>query len=493
MKLLTVALLMLCSVSAGCQSTSPSAESALVSMVAGTNTYDSGQTIHYQIGTLRVPENRSNQYSRTIDIQFHHFPASDAANTNAPPIYILKGGPGFAGMARLLARDGHYDYYVAPFRDIADVVVLEHRGFGERNATPCDDLAQVTLDEVATARQRQARLRAGALACRDHYVQRGYDLAGYNVEAMAADVIDVANALGHKRIQLFGNSFGSHWGATIVRQHPERIARVAFTALEGPDHTFDLALEKQAALQRLADAAARHNDNPPVNWLDAFQALIEQSNQRPIDVETTHPHTDAPLRMTLTGEDLREVSQGYSRGTAWRHLFAIWADDMRTMLSGDLSGAARRIAYVRLRSSIDHAAYFSFECASGASPSRRQRLHEQDTNSIIARDDLRDANICADWPADLGETFRQPFSSDVPALLMHGTFDTSTPFANSKSFRSMFTDHHFVRIDGGSHGAWIEAIEHDEHFRTAFFEWFRSGEITSGLPQTLALEAIDWH
>ncbi|MEL6199848.1 MAG: hypothetical protein AAFR09_06540, partial [Pseudomonadota bacterium] len=67
--------------------------------------YPSGAEISYEMGTIVVPEHREKPDSRNISLQFHRF----SGNPDAPPIYILRGGPGFRGLEYDLERDGYYD------------------------------------------------------------------------------------------------------------------------------------------------------------------------------------------------------------------------------------------------------------------------------------------------------------------------------------------------------------------------------------------------
>ncbi|MEO0346337.1 MAG: alpha/beta hydrolase [Pseudomonadota bacterium] len=453
--------------------------------------YPSGTEITYEMGTIVVPENREKPGSRDISLKFHRF----SGNADAPPIYVLRGGPGFRGLEYDLERDGYYGFYLEPYREAAEIVVIEHRGFGVDNALPCAEQPVAELADVDTAAERRARYRAAAFECRDAYTEKGVDLSGYTVMQMVHDVIDVADALGHDEFQVMGASFGSHWGMAVARTYPSRVVRVTLSALEGPDHTFDMPLEKEASLRRLGAKAAGAPGLADVTTaggiVDQFAALIARANREPVVVESTDPWTDAPVTLTLSGDDLKQVTQGFSRGTTWGFLFPRWAEDMRIMLGGDLSGAARRIQYVWRRPAVDNAAWISLECASGASAARRELLAAQTATALVGNHELFGPDICADWPADLGASYRANFESNVPALLMHGTFDTSAPYANAASVRSYFSDHHFVEIRGGSHGANIEAIEQELGFQAALIRWLQTGS-AEGLPTVIELAPIEW-
>ncbi len=454
-----------------------------------------GGTYRYQRGIVSVPENRSTQSGRTLDLEFHRFPKSSAQNTGAPPIFILKGGPGYEGIEEDLAREGYYEYFFQRFTEIADVVIVGQRGFGPSGELPCPDMPSVTIEEVDTAAERFQRLRTGLAVCRSLYENQGIDLSAYNVIEMANDVADVAQALGYETLQITGNSFGSHWGMALIRQYPKLVSRVTFSALEGPDHTFDNPLEVEAQLGRIAKAAQRAPSLEPVlgelDILDEFRNLVRKADQESIAAQY-QPSDDAPTQtVLLTGDDLRLLSRGYSRGTQWRYLLPVWPSDMLTMLSGDMAGGMERLANWWRNESMDVAAYYSVECGSGISPARRAKMMNDGKDSVLSVHNLIGGDLCADWPSDLGEQFRRPLNTDIPALLIQGDWDTSIPLANAPHIRAMFSNHHYVVVHGGSHGALREAEEAFPDFRQAVLAWIKTGD-TKQLPDSITLPALKW-
>ena len=100
-------------------------------------------------------------------------------------------------------------------------------------------------------------------------------------------------------------------------------------------------------------------------------------------------------------------------------------------------------------------------------------------------------SACVAWDADLGEEFRAGFTTDIPTAIVHGNWDTSTPYENALELLPSFTNHKLVTVDGGSHGALNEALEESSSFREALDEFIRTGDLT-GLPETVSLPEIEW-
>ena len=98
---------------------------------------------------------------------------------------------------------------------------------------------------------------------------------------------------------------------------------------------------------------------------------------------------------------------------------------------------------------------------------------------------------CPAWDADLGEDFRAGFTTDIPVVLVHGTWDTSTPFENAIECLPMFTNGHLVVVEGGSHGALNEARAASPQFQAALVAFLAEGK-TDGMPGLVELPPLDW-
>ena len=76
-------------------------------------------------------------------------------------------------------------------------------------------------------------------------------------------------------------------------------------------------------------------------------------------------------------------------------------------------------------------------------------------------------------------------------MIVHGTWDVSTPFDNALELVPCFENLHFVPVESGTHGAFGEAMRHDEAFGDAVMAFLFEGE-TDGLPTSIELPAIEW-
>src|SRR5215207_8535100 len=101
-----------------------------------------GEKVEAELGTLLVPENRSNPDSNLIELAFVRFKST--AKTPGPPIVYLAGGPGGSGIGT--AVGSRFPLFMA-LREIGDVIAFDQRGTGyskpnlncyERFALPLD-------------------------------------------------------------------------------------------------------------------------------------------------------------------------------------------------------------------------------------------------------------------------------------------------------------------------------------------------------------------
>jgi len=100
-------------------------------------------------------------------------------------------------------------------------------------------------------------------------------------------------------------------------------------------------------------------------------------------------------------------------------------------------------------------------------------------------------HACPVWESDLGRDFRTGFETDVPTVMVHGTWDLSTPLMNAKDLRPAFKNGTLVTVERGTHGAFWEARDASDAFAEAIRHFLKTGE-RSQMPDTVTLPAVDW-
>ncbi len=123
------------------------------------------------------------------------------------PIVWLEGGPGGHALERL-------SYLPKFFYANRDLIVFDQRGAG--HSVPALECSLPTIPWPHTY------LSLSAAYCLDQELRRrGVNLGAYNTHESAQDVIDVVRALGYDRVVLYGGSYGTRLGLTVLALFPD--------------------------------------------------------------------------------------------------------------------------------------------------------------------------------------------------------------------------------------------------------------------------------
>lgn len=447
-------------------------------------------------GVIYVPQNRASPDGGLFAVEFWRFPALDGADPATAPIFHLNGGPGWPGFGNELTNGGgFYEENIAPRARFADVIVVGQRGIGtSRPNTACAPPERPAEGYASTADWAAAQQAAGR-RCRAYWEGQGVDLKGITVIEAAADVRDLAAALGYEKIQIQGGSFGSHWGMTVLRYHPEIVERAILNGMEGPDHTYDMPGWVLAALERVAadaEASGKLGDRvPPGGLMAGFRDVIARADADPLAVRIRRPGHRDSVTVKLDADDLRGLWSGWTP-SGQRHRMATWPADMIRLYEGDLLGVAH-VVYRRRTGdpSFPTAAYFMFDCGSGISPARLAQLQGDPGAEVVGDLGAWYQATCPAWDADLGDGFRENFDTEIPTVIIHGNWDTSTPLENALELVPHFKNSRFVLVERGTHGAIGEALRESERFRAALDAFIATGDM-SGFPEVVTLPEVDW-
>ena len=100
-----------------------------------------------------------------------------------------------------------------------------------------------------------------------------------------------------------------------------------------------------------------------------------------------------------------------------------------------------------------HGMSVAMDCASGAGAEWSRRIEREAEGTLLADAiNFPFPEVCRGLGiGDLGDDFRAPFESDIPALLISGSLDGRTPVANGvEVLRGLPNGHHLV-LEGAGH------------------------------------------
>jgi len=449
-------------------------------------------------GRLFVPMDRSASNSPVISVEFVRFPAATEAGAARPPIFQLPGGPGFRGLTvDVLEESGWYRTYVGPLRELADVVVMGQRGIGSsRPNTRCDGPLVVPPDTALTTTEEEKRLQEASRRCKRFWTEQGLDVNSLNVMEAAADVNAVREALGYESLILRGQSFGSHWSMAFMRRYPEIVDRALLSGLEGPNATYDMPSGILNSLKRTAEDAEQDEELAPHipdgGLIQALEDVVDRLKAEPVTVTVEHPETGDPVDVRLAYQDRGDFADGYGPVPDSRHDMAGWPRDVLALYNGDYKTAARDKAEAHVGPpDFPTASFFALDCGSGITPEREQRLDDDPAQAIVGNTAFLYQAACSVWDVDLGNDFRTGFETDIPTVMVHGTWDLSTPYMNAKELQPAFTNGTLVTVKRGTHDAFYGAREASEDFAEGIRHFLKTGD-RSKMPDTVTLPEVNW-
>jgi pimeloyl-ACP methyl ester carboxylesterase len=449
-------------------------------------------TVHFQLGTLYVPENRSDPNSRVIGVGFARFRASQP--TGAPPTFHLPGGPGdsYLMLFKQGAKPavlGRYLKIIALYRRVSDVIFVDQRGNSERGEilkfrykTPEQPMNQPTTLARSTA--SFVELSRAAVA---EFAGKGIDLRGYTVKECADDVNDLRRALGYDRITLVGTSFGSQWSFAVMRRRPDIVMRALLSGVEPLDYGYDMPSHVFAGVQRMwweAEKDPRIKPYLPEGGLAAAaRDVLRRLERAPVKVAVKTPgsKTGETPTITLGPEDFRRSFPRGTNGPAF--LLSVYHEQYDQWASSTLAGRRSREAELLMIAPL-------IDTSLGVTPRREHLLRTDAGTEFLGQWNFDSYLATADiWPTtDVGDEFRTEVVSRIPVVFAQGDWDTNTPVENALNVAPYFPNGRLMIATHGGHGV-IEPIAENlpEVFET-LLEFLRTGS-TANLPARVTLPA----
>jgi pimeloyl-ACP methyl ester carboxylesterase len=414
-----------------------------------------GTELAAERGRFTVPEDRRDPRSRRIEIGFVRFRSTNP-NPGAPIVY-LAGGPGGSGVAT--ARGPRQPIFLA-LRQVADVIALDQRGVGLSNhIPPCTAERRLEPTAVLSEATLAAYYRETLQSCVVRWRAAGVAVNGYTTEQSAEDLEDLRRALGVRRIDLWGISYGTHLAMATMRRHPGSIGRVALASAEGMDQTVKLPARVDAAFARIDTVLGG--------------GLTERMRR-------IHARFDAePQAFTFAGEDGASVTfLADSFPLRMMAGFVAKNPDGYAQLAGAYAaleaGQTRPLAPLIwdffYRNPLSIGMGELMDVASGVSEARLAAVRGQAEGSL--------AGMAVNFPMpqlrgavpglDLGDRFRREIRSGHPVLLFEGDLDVRTPLEEQAAATSGLANIQRIRFRNGGHDL-FESHPQVPAILTAFF------------------------
>ena len=423
-------------------------------------------------GYLIVPEDRTQPDGYTIEL-----PVAIINPDFGNPVVYLEGGPGGAA---LLATDS---FLTSPVIKDRTLIVFDQRGTGfAQPSLNCWELEELVEE-------------APVEACRDRLLDEGVDLQMYSSTASAADVNDLVLALGYDQVDLWGISYGTKLGLTIMRDFPEIVRSAVLDSVYAPE-TDDLQVQITGFMDAMdwlfercaadADCAAAYPELEGdfyrlLDELDANPAELD-SEDEPIMLDgatlyntlfNTLYDTQAiaflPYGITLlaNAQDADDYLVGYNIIASIEFPIDVGPEptDGIPIAESDMV-----LDYMDEFGGIDDSEgmAFSVDC--------QEEYQLNDTNAALDLAesapvplttyfiDSINSNVgdCELWGVQTAAGEDQRIMSDIPALLFAGMFDPITPVSSAESALEGLSNGQLLVFPSVGHGITVTETESGE-------------------------------
>lgn len=423
-------------------------------------------------GELPRPLDPSGRVPGRISVHFEFYPHTGTGPALGT-LVATEGGPGYPAT---LSRADYLELF-GPLRRRRDVILMDNRGTGRSGAIDCGALQVAPRWTIE-----------GVAACgRSLGAQAPFYGTAYATDDLAA----VLRALGVRRIDLYGDSYGTYFAQTFALRHPRVLRSIVLDGaypLDGPDYAwypnyapamrakFDLACRRSPrCARRPGDAITQIL--PALRALRSapFAAMAEDADGRRRRFEAsasllatvmfasapalaTVRETDAAARAfsagdqapllrlmaeTLSGVDSRDPSDAPAKWSAGLAAAVLCGDppqifDMNLPPPLRAIERDRAVANYALRHPLAYAPFTIDEY-------RRMPL------------DYSFLDECVAWPHHPGVRPIDPAHGptpaypDIPALIVSGDLDDITPVADGAEVARAFPHGRQVVIENGFH------------------------------------------
>ena len=409
------------------------------------------QTVAAEIGEFKVPENRENPNSRMIIIKFVKFPSTSKHPKN--PIVYLAGGPG--GSATGTAKRPRFELF-NKLRQVADVILFDQRGTGLSSDLKLCKTDTLDISRPTTKEGLISATIADTKTCVKQWQQQGFDLNGYNTKQNAADLVDLAQALGTDKINLWGISYGSHLAFAVAKYHPQIINQMVLASLEGLDQTVKRPARVQALLEKV-DLMLKQDPATAKRYPDLLGTMarvLDKLEQAP-QVVKTQDFRQQPITVGIGKLDVQFV-MSYILLSDPKHLAKL-PRLFAEMDKGNFAEVGAYVAYIKSMASSHNPMSLAMDAASGISTQRWQMVQQEAKKSLVGRTtNFPFPDVNAHLPVkDLGDEFRQEVKSKIPALFLAGTLDGRTLYQSQVELAGNFSNASLITIDGAGHNLYM--------------------------------------
>lgn len=428
---------------------------------------DCGERI--QCATAQVPLDYSKPHAETIDLAVTRVPATDPVR-RIGALVLNPGGPGAWGAEFARAAEALFPDLLRRY----DIVGFDPRGVARSGQVWCLTQPETqAVHDAAKARPTRADFARTAQLARQ-FGQRCLENAGARLLShlgtidVARDMDQLRQALGERKLNFYGLSYGTYLGTVYANMFPDKVGRMVLDGAVDP-HLWanaPLELDRQQAIvldrvfNRFFDwckatpAQCAFGSGDPKRALEELVDKLEAQPQR----VTENGRTRVVNGFTVL---LEAMALPFSRD-----LWPVTADRLVRVANGEVSLIGATSANQRF-TDFD-AANAAIECADRRYPdlaavkaniertaTEAPLLGRMIAYAPVATMEISNGPVCAQWPVRPKERYTGPFdAAGAPPILVVGTtHDPATPYQWAVSLANTLQKSRLLTSDGESHTA----------------------------------------
>ena len=423
----------------------------------------------WECSTLKVPRDHDDPKGETIDLELIRVQATEKAlksDKRRGSLVFNFGGPGSSGVASLpMTAKENYESLRAGY----DLVSFDPRGVGESSGVACLSDKETDKANAADGTPDTAREEKAALSSHKRFVTGCTDRSGellkhLTTENTARDMDLLREALGEKRLNYFGISYGTKLGGVYARLFPDRVGRMVLdapvdTTQDAVDASRSQAEGFQLALDNYLDNCARSGDSCPMGddpeeGTEKLRSLLKKLDSKPLPAQGGRQLTES-LATTAVVASLYEQE-------SWQYLTAGLQEalsgrgDTLLALADSYAGRDREGRYSNI-----HAAGSAINCADSAyrpsvSDVKKHIKDFEKASPVFGPTQAWGLLGCTGWPTESsGDTADIETDSDAPILVLGNKGDPATPYRGARKMTDALGGAgRLLTFDGEGHGAY---------------------------------------
>ncbi|MGW0761641.1 alpha/beta hydrolase [Streptomyces sp. NPDC002814] len=408
-----------------------------------------------QCASLKVPLDHAKPHGRQITLALSRVPHT--AKKYQGPLLVNPGGPGGSGLglagfvASALPKAVAAQY---------DVIGFDPRGVGaSKPALDCSPgyFNPVRPDSVPSTPEIEkanlVRAKSFAKACGQKYA----DVLPYiNTVSAVRDMDAIRKALGAKKINYFGYSYGTYLGAVYGKLYPERVRRLVLDSIVDPTGVwYENNLDQ--------DYAFNDRHRAFMAWVAKYDSTYQLGTD-PAGIEAKWYAMRAALAKKPAGgkvgaSELEDtfLPGGYYNGY-WPYLAEAFAAYVNDKNADPLVESYENFAAIDPAGDNGYSIYASVQCRDADWP-RDWSQWRKDNWAVYAKAPFMTWNNawynapCAFWPTDSLDPVNVANGKLPPALLFQATDDAATPYEGGVTLHRLLRGSSLVvEQGGGNHG-----------------------------------------